>query len=189
MFRLFFTTISCFTGLTLHNREEQLKKEKRRKLDESRKLQAKSKPKEIKAPSEDLLSESTTTLQGENTEDARRRALPALLPDDILNAEPVARPPTPPAEDNFGFAIPKKSNKLRFLEKSEKAPKDVQVGDVTIRVLDAPSTKQSSKPALPPKASKSGRGLKEGWLKQQKSTATVNGLRRTAGGTSGFRRR
>jgi U3 small nucleolar RNA-associated protein 16 len=166
-----------------------LKKEKRRKLDETRKLQAKSKPKEITAPSEDLLSESTTTVQGESTEDARRRTLPALLPDDILNAEPVVRPPTPPAEDNFGFAIPKKSNKLRFLEKTEKAPKDVQVGDVTIRVLDAPSTKQSSKPALPPKASKSGRGLKEGWLKQQKSTAHVNGLRRTGGSSSGFKRR
>ena len=152
-------------------------------------MQAKSKPKEIKTPSEDLLSESTTTLLGDNTEDARRRTLPALLPDDILNAEPIARPPTPPAEGNFGITIPKKSNKLRFLEKTEKAPKDVQVGDVTIRVLDAPSTKQSSKPALPPKASKSGRGLKEGWLKQQKSTASVNGLRRTAGGTSGFKRR
>ncbi|CEJ53781.1 hypothetical protein PMG11_00122 [Penicillium brasilianum] len=169
--------------------EELLKREKRRKLDETRKLQAKSKPKEITAPSEDLLSESTATVQGDNTEDARRRALPALLPDDILNAEPIARPPTPPAEDNFGFAIPKKSNKLRFLEKNEKPPKDVHVGDVTIRVLDAPSTKQSSKPALPPKASKSGRGLKEGWLKQQKSTAHVNGLRRTAGGSSGFKRR
>ncbi|KAJ5175881.1 uncharacterized protein N7482_001758 [Penicillium canariense] len=169
--------------------EEQLKKEKRRKLDEHRKLQAKFKPKEPSAPSEDLLSESTATLQGSSTEDARRRALPALLPDDILNAEPVVRPPTPPAEDNFGFVIPKKSNKLRFLDKTEKAPKDVQVGDVTIRVLDAPSAKPSSKPALPPKASKSGRGLKEGWLKQQKSTAHVNGLRRTAGGSSGFKRR
>lgn len=166
-----------------------MKREKRRKLDETRKLQAKSKPKEITAPSEDIHSESTTTVQGENTEDARRRALPALLPDDILNAEPVARPPTPPAEDNFGFAIPKKSNKLRFLEKTEKPPKDVQVGDVTIRVLDAPSTKQSSNVALPPKASKHGRGMKEGWLKQQKSTAQVNGLRRTAGGSSGFKRR
>ncbi|KAF3393835.1 CTD kinase subunit gamma [Penicillium rolfsii] len=169
--------------------EEQLKREKRRKLDETRKLQAKSKPKEITAPSEDIHSESTTTVQGDNTEDARRRALPALLPDDILNAEPVARPPTPPLEDKFGFAIPKKSNKLRFLEKTEKPPKDVQVGDVTIRVLDAPSTRQSSKAALPPKASKHGRGLKEGWLKQQKSTAHVNGLRRTAGSSSGFKRR
>ncbi|KAJ5484116.1 hypothetical protein N7539_005912 [Penicillium diatomitis] len=168
--------------------EDQLRKDRRRKLDEIRKLQAKSKPTERTASSEDLLSESTTTLLGDNTEDARRRALPALLPDDILNAEPVARPPTPPA-DNFGFAIPRRSNKLRFLEKSEKPPKDLQVGDVTIRVLDAPATKQSSKPALPPKASKSGRGTREGWLKQEKSTAHVNGLRRTAGGSTGFKRR
>ncbi|KAJ5569531.1 uncharacterized protein N7459_008961 [Penicillium hispanicum] len=171
----------------LRQLEEQIKKEKRRKLDERRKLQAKSKVKEISAPSDDLLSESTATIQGSTTHDARRRALPALLPDDILNAEPVARPPTPPAEERF--AAPKKSNKLRFLEKTEKAPKDVQVGDVTIRVLDAPSTKQNSKPALAPKASKSGRNVRGNWLKSERSTARVNGLRMTKGGPSGFVRR
>ncbi|KAJ5702973.1 hypothetical protein N7488_010521 [Penicillium malachiteum] len=166
--------------------EEQMKKEKRRKLDERRKLQAKSRPKETTS-SDDLLSESTATLQGSNTQDVRRSALPALLPDDILNAEPVLRPPTPPAEDAF---MPKKSNKLRFLEKSEKAPKDVQAGDVTIRVLDAPSSKKSkSNPTLAPKASKAGRNVKENWLKRQRSTGSVNGLRRTAGGSSGFVRR
>lgn len=151
-------------------------------------MQAKTfKSKEISAPSDDLVSESTTTLLGSTTEDARRRALPALLPDDILNAEPVVRPPTPPAEDTF--AAPKKPSKLRFLERTEKAPKDVRAGDVTIRVLDAPSTKHNSKPSLAPKASKSGRNVKENWLKRDKSTGRVNGLRRTAGGASGFVRR
>jgi U3 small nucleolar RNA-associated protein 16 len=173
---------SLFSNLSC--REEQLKKEKRRKLDERRKLQAKSKPKEI-VSSDDLLSESTATLQGSITQDARRAALPALLPDDILNSEPVLRPPTPPAEDSMA---PKKSTKLRFLEKNEKPPKDVQVGDVTIRVLDAPSTKKTSKPALAPKASKAGRNVKQSWLQRERSTAKVNGMRMTAGGTSGFRR-
>lgn len=164
-----------------------MRKEKRRRLDERRKLQAKSSKKDLPSTSDDLLSESTTTLQGSTTHDARRRALPALLPDEILNAEPVLRPPTPPAED--AFAGPKKSTKLKFLDKTEKAPKDVQVGDVTIRVLDAPSTKQKSTPALAPKASKSGRNVKENWLKRERSTAKVNGMRRTAGGPSGFKRK
>ncbi|KAJ5907728.1 hypothetical protein N7495_000410 [Penicillium taxi] len=167
--------------------EEQLMKEKRRKLDERRKLQAKSTKKDVPVISDDLLSVSTATLQGSSTQETRRRALPALLPDDILNAEPAARPLTPPVDDPF--ATSKKSTKLLFLEKSDKAPKDVQVGDVTIRVLDASSKKQNSKPVLAPKASKSGKNVKDTWLKGQRSTGHVNGLRRTAGGTSGFVRR
>ena len=151
-------------------------------------MQAKSsKSKDISAPNDDLLSESTATLQGSTTQDARRRALPALLPDEILNAEPVARPPTPPAEDEF--AARKKPSKLRFLDKTEKAPKDARAGDVTIRVLDAPSAKPNSKPALAPKASKSGRNVRDTWLKRDKNTARANGLRRTTGGSSGFVRR
>ncbi|KAJ5805234.1 hypothetical protein N7474_011121 [Penicillium riverlandense] len=170
--------------------EEQMKKEKRRKLDERRKLQAKStaKANEASTPVDDLQSESTTTLQGSTTHDVRRRALPALLPDDILNAVPVERPPTPPAEDLIGGR--KKPNKLRFLDKTDKAPKDVQIGDVAIRVLDAPSTKKkNSQPSLAPKISKAGRNIKDNWLKHPRSTGQVNGLRRTAGGSSGFVRR
>ncbi|KAJ5753439.1 uncharacterized protein N7511_007592 [Penicillium nucicola] len=164
--------------------EEQLKREKRRKLDERRKLQAKTivKPKES---SDDLLSESTATIQGTTTQDARRAALPALLPDDILNAEPVIRPPTPPADE---FAMPKKSNKLRFLDKQDKIPKDVNLGDISIRVLDAPSTKKSSKPALAPRVSKAGKNLKSSMLQRARSSAG-NGLRKKASGPGGFVRR
>lgn len=136
----------------------------------------------------DDLSESTATLQGSVIHEAPRREIPALLPDDILNSEPVIRPPTPPAEDRF--VVPKKSNKLRFLDKTEKPPTDLEAGDVTIRVLDAPSTKQnSSKPALAPRASKAGKNVKDNWLKRQRSTGHANGMRRTAGGPSGFVRR
>lgn len=168
-------------------REEQQKRDKRRKLDERRKLQAKSVVKAKEAPADDMQSESTATVQGITTQDARRAALPALLPDDILNAEPAIRPPTPPAEDQF--APPKKSNKLRFLDKQDKLPKDVNMGDVSIRVLDAPSSKKSSKPALPPKISKAGRNLKSSMLLKARSTAQGNGLRKKAGGPSAFVRR
>lgn len=159
-----------------------MKKEKRRKLDERRKLQAKTivKPKES---SDDLLSESTATIQGTTTQDARRAALPALLPDDILNAEPAIRPPTPPADE-----LPKKSNKLRFLDKKDKIPKDIDLGDVSIRVLDAPSTKKGSKPALPPRVSKAGKHLKGSMLQRARNTAG-NGLRKKASGPGGFVRR
>jgi U3 small nucleolar RNA-associated protein 16 len=134
-----------------------------------------------------MMSESTATLQGTTTQDARRAALPALLPDDILNAEPAIRGLTPPADDLF--ALPKKSNKLRFLEKTDKTPRDVNMGDVSIRVLDAPSSRKSSKPALPPKVSKVGRNVKNGLLQKTRNTAQSNGLRKKASGPSGFVRR
>ncbi|CAG8189824.1 unnamed protein product [Penicillium olsonii] len=163
--------------------EEKAKREKRRKLDERRKQQAKAK----EVPVDDMMSESTTTLQGETTQDARRAALPALLPDDILNAEPVIRPPTPPLEDLF--AMPKKSNKLRFLDKTDKIPKDVNMGDVNIRVLDAPSSRKSSKPAPPPRVSKVGRNVKSSLLQKTRNTARSNGLQKKASGPGGFVRR
>lgn len=174
-------------------REEQLRKEKRKQADERRKLQAKLANRKLDAgvvphPGDDLVSESTETLQGSTTHDSRRHALPALLPDEILNAAPAARPPTPPADED---SRTRKPNKLKFLDKVDKPPKDLNMGDVTIRVLDEPSSRKKSKPALPPKISKVGRNSRENWLKSHRSTARVNGLRRTTGGaaSSGFVRK
>ncbi|KAL3469614.1 hypothetical protein BJX99DRAFT_251864 [Aspergillus californicus] len=174
--------------------EEQLKREKRRQLDEARKQQAKASGKRKEAPvsqtvpgagtpAEDLLSESSATLQGSITQDLRRPTLPALLPDDILNAVPEIRPPTPPPETQ-DFSQ-KKPTKLRFLEKKEKAPKDVRMGEVAIRVLGGDSKRKQPSTALPPKASKTGRGAKEAWLKQSRSTGHVNGMR-MASSSKGF---
>lgn len=162
-----------------------MKRDKRKQLDDLRKLQAKSANKKREA--EDQLSESTETLQGTTTESARRSALPALLPDDILNAAPDVRPPTPPAEEME--IVRPKPTKLRFLEKKEKAPKDLQMGDVTIRVLDRDVSRKKSKTALPPKSSKSSQNARQAWLSAARSTAKVNGMRRTAGGSSGFVRK
>lgn len=168
-------------------------------MDERRKLQAKLTAKKLEtgslskpasgAPGDDLVSESTETLQGSTTHDSRRPALPALLPDEILNAAPAERAPTPPADETGPGH--KKPNKLKFLDKVEKAPKDVNTGDVTIRVLDEPTSQKKTNPSLAPKTSKTGRNSKENWLKSNRSTARVNGLRRTAGGTgsSSFVRR
>ncbi|PYH44241.1 uncharacterized protein BP01DRAFT_321624 [Aspergillus saccharolyticus JOP 1030-1] len=166
--------------------EEQLKRDKRKQLDDLRKLQAKSTSKKREA--EDQLSESTETLQGTTTESARRSALPALLPDDILNAAPDVRPPTPPAEEMR--IVRPKPTKLRFLDKKEKAPKDLQMGDVTIRVLDGDvSRNKKSKTTLPPKATKSSQNARQVWLSAGRSTGKVNGMRRAAGAPSGFVRK
>ncbi|KAL4801479.1 U3 snoRNA associated-domain-containing protein [Aspergillus unguis] len=178
--------------------EEQAKREKRRQLDEARKQQAKTSGKRKEGPvtqtapgagtpADDLLSESSATLQGSITQDSRRAALPTLLPDDILNAVPDVRPPTPPPEAE-PFAQ-KKPTKLRFLEKKEKAPKDVRMGDVAIRVLDSDSSRKQSNAALPPKASKTSRGAKDAWLKQARSTGRVNGMRMVSSGSKGFVRK
>ena len=81
--------------------------------------------------------------------------LPDLLPDYILQATPGERLVTPPPEK---VAVPK-SNKLRFLDRGEKRPKDVRKGDVTVRVLEG-----KGRLNLPPRASKSSRDLRESWL-------------------------
>ncbi|KAA8650732.1 hypothetical protein EYZ11_005033 [Aspergillus tanneri] len=172
---------------TTQKREEQKKREKRKKLDDLRKQQAKTSHKRKENPSDDLPSESTETLQGSTTHDVRRSALPALLPDDILNSVPVTRPLTLPVEE--ADTIHKKPKKLKFLDKAEKRPKDVKVGDVTIRILDRDTSQKKPKTSLPPKASRAGRNSKENWLKQARSTGSVNGLRRTKGSSSGFVRR
>lgn len=138
-------------------------------------------------PAEDLFSESSATLQGSTTQDSRRPALPALLPDDVLNSVPDVRPPTPPPETEI--PAQKKPTKLRFLEKKEKAPKDVRMGDVAIRVLDSDSSRKKTTTALPPKASKTSRGAKDTWLKQARSTGHVNGMRMVSSGSKGFVRR
>ncbi|KAL4910126.1 U3 snoRNA associated-domain-containing protein [Aspergillus multicolor] len=178
--------------------EEQAKREKRRQLDEVRKQQAKAaaKRKEVPTsqtatgagtPADDMLSESSATLQGSFTQDVRRSGLPALLPDDILNAVPDVRPPTPPPETEV-FSQ-KKPTKLRFLEKKEKAPKDVRMGDVAIRVLDSESSRKQPSTALAPKASKISKGARAAWLKQARSTGHVNGMRMVSSGKKGFVRK
>lgn len=153
-------------------------------MDEQRKLQAQLVNKKKETVGADDESESTATLQGSTTQDARRPGLPALLPDDILNAAPSTRPPTPPADE--AAPVQKKPNKLKFLDKVEKRPKDVKMDEMTIRVLDEGPSRKKAKTILPPKSSKSGRNARDNWLKNARSTAQVNGLRRTTGGSSGF---
>jgi U3 small nucleolar RNA-associated protein 16 len=164
-------------------------------VDEKRKLQAKASSKktkepwvgsrkfEQKSPQDDTVSESTATLQGSVSKESGRLALPALLPEEILNAEPVTRPPTPPPESGDQR---KRPQKLKFLDKVEKPPKDLHLGDVTIRVLEDYSSGKKTTPTLPPKMSKAGRNIREAWMSGQRNKNSINGLKRTAGGPSSF---
>ncbi|KAL8920809.1 MAG: hypothetical protein Q9172_004315 [Xanthocarpia lactea] len=82
--------------------------------------------------------------------------LPALLPDELLAAEPMARMPTPPLRRDVVKATV--NTRRRFLDQSSKPPKDIQRGSVRIRVLE------DRRAMLPPKVSKDSQMLRESWL-------------------------
>ncbi|MCJ1287025.1 hypothetical protein MMC26_006372 [Xylographa opegraphella] len=83
----------------------------------------------------------------------RTEPLPDLLPAEILAAEPVVRPPTPPR--TVTIADPRKR---RFLDADPKPLKDWRRGSVTVRILE------ESNSALPPRSSELSKGIKERWL-------------------------
>lgn len=97
--------------------------------------------------------------------------LPALLPDEILAAEPMIRPPTPPP-----IVTTITSKKHRFIDADPKPPKDIKTGTVKVRVLE------DNKSALPPRASKASKSLKESWLAGERGRKGVTAPRRKIGG-------
>lgn len=168
-----------------------MQKEKRRLQDEKNKSQAKisikSKPEKVQQTQsvdskpisdDDLVSESTATLQGSVVKESRRRLLPALLPDEILNAELVDTLPLPPFEEKR-----KDTRQHKFFKDVEKPAKDLHTGNLTIRVLE------NRKDMLPPKSSKAGRNLKAAWISGQRSRTGPAGLKRVGGGPKSFVRR
>ncbi|KAK2799165.1 hypothetical protein FQN50_008554 [Emmonsiellopsis sp. PD_5] len=181
-------------------RAQALHKEKRRERDQRLKSQAASKPPVLTKVIPDTLpkpdeirSESSTTLQGSTTTRepnfSSLRSLPTLLPDEILNAEPSVRPPTPPYESEPSV-LGKLSQKRKFLDRVEKKPKDIRVGGGTaIRVLDSPHNNGLGASKLPPKASKASRKVRENWMASNRNLASGGSLRRTTGGSSGFLRK
>lgn len=181
--------------MLITHRDEILQKEKRRLQDEKQKAQAKvsaaakAKAEKLQKQSsfdsklisdDDIISESTATLQGSVIRESGRRVLPALLPDEILNAEPIHRLPSPPPEEQ-----PKISTKQHKFFKEDEPAKDIRRGDVTIRVLE------TKKEMLPPKSSAVGRRVKAAWQAGQRGRNgnAAGGLKRVGGGSKGFVRR
>lgn len=171
-----------------------MQKEKRRLQDEKQKAQAKAAAAKAKAEKpqkpqsfdsklisdDDIVSESTATLQGSVVREPGRRVLPALLPDEILNAEPIHRLPSPPPEEQQ-----KTSTKQHKFFKEDRPAKDIRRGDVTIRVLE------NKKEMLPPKNSAVGRHVKAAWQAGQRGRngTAPGGLKRVGGASKGFVRR
>ncbi|KAL2362257.1 hypothetical protein RJZ56_004865 [Blastomyces dermatitidis] len=187
-------------------RTDALNKEKRRERDQRLKAQAVSKPapsskehtpsipQDLRASKDEILSESSVTIQGSISKPIR--SLPMLLPDEILNAEPTSnhsRIPTPPYEMDSSSLADKmsisKSKKLKFLDKLEKRPKDVRIGGTSIRVLENSGSGGLRGVSLPPKSSKRSRRARENLLTGSRRLPGGGSLRRTTGGASGFVRK
>jgi U3 small nucleolar RNA-associated protein 16 len=137
-------------------RFEAARKIKRREHDSRLKLQAKSA--KTHAKTQRRSNAEYTTIGAQETEgkakSSAKASLPILLPEEILAAEPVVRPPTPPSSINE-TAIKKKQ---KFLDAESRPPKDIKRGNVRIRVL------QEERSILPPKASQTSKALRESWL-------------------------
>lgn len=86
----------------------------------------------------------------------RKKALPDLLPDEILAVDPPARFPTPePEDDKTSHKQPPRTAEVleQRLAKAAKAPKDVKRGPVKVRVLEKKNR------LLPPRANAQSRNL------------------------------
>ena len=122
-------------------------------------------------PDTDSVDQDTRAKRQPGKTFKRNGPLPALLPDDILAAEPVMRLPTPPPTITTIT-----SKKRRFIDADPKPLKDIKRGPVRVRILE------DSKSVLPPRASKASRSLKESWLAGQRGRKDVVSQRRKPGG-------
>ncbi|KAI9879928.1 MAG: hypothetical protein M1830_006410 [Pleopsidium flavum] len=151
-------------------RQRVASKEKRRERDDLLKQQAQSSKKSMKrkakeisddSPEPDRLVDTTNAtpkppLNHANLKINVRNPLPALLPEEILAAELVARPPTPPL--NLEPRMKPKPKKHTFVDAEPRPPKDIKRGPVNVRVLEV------GRQIIAPKGSKESRNLKESWL-------------------------
>ena len=168
-------------------RQKAQEKRKRREIDKRLKNQVKA----AKKPRTSLMdampnhkgSVSPDTLSGNmqrsplhrsRSSPSRRSPLPRLLPEELLNAEPIPRPLTYPSDS----AVVKLdiAKKRRLLQIDPKPPKDIQKGHFKIRVLPSASND------LPPKSSKDSRALRESWLTGQRGPKGGVQRRKTGGG-------
>lgn len=104
---------------------------------------------------------------------SQRAALPLLLPQELLNAEPAVTPLT--LQPEKPKAKPDISRKRKRLTMDSKPPKDLQKGRFKIRVLPTASDN------LPPKPSKESKSLRESWLTGQRGKRGIE--RRKPGGS------
>ncbi|KAH7065768.1 U3 snoRNA associated-domain-containing protein [Paraphoma chrysanthemicola] len=92
--------------------------------------------------------------------------LPDLLPPDLLSNLPDQRAPTPPPEASGKTEEQLQKEKLnrhiKFLERTDKGPKDIKKGKLSVAVLA-----QQNK-VLPPTVSRETKNVREKWLQGRK---------------------
>lgn len=123
---------------------------------------------EVQSPSQDTFSESLTMIGNEPPKQEKgtiRASLPALLPKELLEEEPIVRPPTPPV--NISSNRLSKGSKLKLLHKNSEPPKDIHRGMLSIRVLE------TNRSLLPPKVSKNSKIIRESWLAGRRGSSFV----------------
>ncbi|MCJ1389181.1 hypothetical protein MMC18_002036 [Xylographa bjoerkii] len=116
-------------------------------------------------------AKSKPSTAGGKSTSKRTDAIPDFLPADVLAAEPVIHPPTPPR-----FVTIVNPRKRKFLDADPKPPKDLKRGSVTVRILE------ENKSTLPPRSSKLSKSLKESWLAGQRGRNDVASRRLKMGG-------
>ena len=145
--------------------EMQRAAEKQRRRDRDSRLKSQAKISKVEAAKLKMKEEQADTSSEEDEDHSQNAeqdkwttqdALPALLPDAILAAEPAPRMPTPPLRRDVMKATV--NTRHRFLDQTSKPPKDIQTGKVRIRVLE------DRRAILPPKVSKNTQMLRESWL-------------------------
>ncbi|EFQ99438.1 hypothetical protein MGYG_02450 [Nannizzia gypsea CBS 118893] len=183
--------------------DEQLRREKRKEHEKRLQQQAASKAaiqraadarREAKAKiaeaktskHDEQQSESSMTLSA-GTRESRlglSAPLPALLPDEILNAEPSQPLITAFDMEKLKMGKPKH---IRLTDAVDKRPKDMKVGSTAIRVLN--SSGNGVNPVLPPKSSTASRHVKENWVGGKRKMGATGALRHSTGGPKSFARK
>lgn len=161
----------CKVIILISSRQKAEEKRKRRERDQRLKIQAKNskkisqntstddKPKLETPISPDTLVGSVNVQGSPDQVDSKptvKGPLSLLLPDELLNAEPIIRPPALPP--NAPPSLSTVARRRKLLERDSKPPKDIQRGALKVRVLS------SDQGYLPPKASKESKTLRESWL-------------------------
>ncbi|KAK2819978.1 hypothetical protein FQN49_007842 [Arthroderma sp. PD_2] len=184
---------------------EQSRREKRREHEKRLQLQAASKAANQKAADirqeakarkakakaskhDEQRSESSMTLSA-GTRDSKlslSAPLPALLPDEILNAEPSTRPLITAFEVE---RLKKTGNPrhIRLTDANDKPPRELKVGSTAIRVLGDSGSGFNA--ALPPKSSNVSKRVRENWVGGKRKRGATGALRHTTGGPSSFVRK
>ena len=97
-----------------------------------------------------------------------KATLPALLPDELLTADPIVQLPKRPSPVGRNIV----SKKTKLLDIDQNVPKDIKRGNRIIRVV------QVERSILPPPSSATSKAIRERWLTGQRGSLGAPGVPR-----------